>query len=161
MDNVPFFEEVRRQFDYLVKDYGFSVKQEFYAPEAFGNAVVELRSSEVGVRVLLDRGQVLVDIGPLSLPPESWFGLPSIVQFIASQAIDSEYIFPESWEDYDVMVSHQIERVANILRKYGTPVVAGSFKGWEEIGKRRGEEGEAEYRMLTGKRPPTSANKTG
>ncbi len=70
MNQHSFIERVRTSFQYLIDDYGFSVKDERYDPQSFGNSLVEFRSKETAIRLVLDRGQVLIDLGPTSMGSE-------------------------------------------------------------------------------------------
>ena len=118
MEQYVFVEQVKKRFRYLTDDYGFSVVDERYDPEAFGNSLVQFQSSLVGVRVALDRGQVLIDIGSSSEPQVSWFSLPNVVKYLAPELDELAYVFPERWDDYYHMVDWQVIRLAHLLQRY-------------------------------------------
>lgn len=158
MKQHTFAERVKKHFNYLIDDYGFSVVAEKYDPEAFGNSLVDFQSRTTAVRVLLDKGQVLIDIRPLTDPQSSWFNLASVVEFLAPEADEPVYIFPESWDDYYDMIDWQVSRVARVLRKYCAPVLQGEFSQWREMDERRSKSAEKGYRALTGRDFPQPVN---
>jgi hypothetical protein len=136
-----FAERVRQHFHYLVDDLGFSVMEESHDPEAFGNSLVRFRRHAVDVLVVLDRGQVLVDIRPRRAGlSSSQFGLASLVRFLAPESEEPAYVFPESWDAYHEMVEWQLKRLARVLRQYCLPVLTGEFSGWEALDARRAQE---------------------
>jgi hypothetical protein len=142
---------VKTGFQYLISDYGFSVTDERYDPQSFGNSLVEFRSKETAIRLVLDRGQVLVDLGPISWDPNSWCSLSSMMEVLAPEGGEPAYVFPETWESYSGMVDWQINRLARLLRQYCSLVLTGQFSGWKELARRRTKEAEDGYRALTGK----------
>jgi len=154
MKQHAFAEQVKKHFHYLVDDYGFSVVDEKHDPEAFGNSLVDFQSSTAVIRVLLDRGQVLVDIRPSIEPPTFWFDLGSLVEFLAPEADEPVYVFPETWDNYYEMIEWQVARLARVLRQYCALVLRGEFSQWREIDKRRKKSAEEGYRALTGKDLP-------
>ncbi len=153
MEQYVFAEQVKERFRYLIDDHGFSVVDERYDPEAFGNSLVDFQSSNTVIRVLLDRGQVLIDIGPCPRSPDYWFGLASVVEFLAPEADEPAYIFPETWDSYYDKIDWQVVRLARVLRQYCAPVLRGEFSRWKEMAERRSKEAGDIYRALTGKDP--------
>jgi len=158
MEQYSFIERVKTSFQYLVDDYGFSIANERYDPQSFGNSLVEFRSETTAIRLILDRSQVLVDLGPISWNPNSWFSLSSVMEFLAPEAGESAYVFPETWESYYDMIDWQVNRLAHILRRYCSLVLTGQFDAWEELERRRRKEAENGYKVLTGKDFPKKGN---
>jgi hypothetical protein len=153
MTQYRFTEQARRRFHYLIDDYGFSVVDERYDPDAFGNSLVRFRSSAVDVVLVLDRGQVLIDINPYPMIEDYQFGLPSVVEFLAAEAGEPVYVFPETWENYYDMIDSQLERLARVLRQRCSSILRGEFSDWEAMSDFRKKEAEEGYRRLTGKDP--------
>lgn len=75
MHRYMFTERVKEKFRYLVEEYGFSVADERYDPDAFGNSLVDYQSGKTTIRVLLDRGEVTIGVGPYPLASDCWFDL--------------------------------------------------------------------------------------
>jgi len=153
MTGSMFNEHVKGQFWYLIEDYGFSVLDERYDPEAFGNSLVDFQSDSVVMRVLLDRGQVMIDFRPSAGSPECWYGLNSVVEFFAPEFDGPACVFPETWDNYQGMIRWQVDRLASIVQRYCTQVLRGEFSGWEQIAETRSRNATSEYRALTGTSP--------
>jgi hypothetical protein len=125
MKRPEFFQQVRERFSYLMDDFGFSVIHEEYYPQSFGNALVVLESKDCRIRVLLEKEQVLVDVGPLSAPeewsshaPDYWFGLTYVTALLAPEAEPMAYQFPDTSLDRNARIDRQLVRLAGILRPY-------------------------------------------
>jgi hypothetical protein len=56
---------------FLFERYGASVVSNHYFPNAFGNAIVVIRTQKLKLRVVRDKDEVRVDIAPLD-EPEEW-----------------------------------------------------------------------------------------
>ena len=84
MEQYGFTDQVKKYFRYLTEDFGFSiVVEEKSNRQAFGNSLIQFRSNAVSVTVTLDRGQVLIDIGPYPEVPDYQFSLVSVMEFLA------------------------------------------------------------------------------
>ncbi|MBC7227547.1 MAG: hypothetical protein H5T61_09980 [Thermoflexales bacterium] len=113
MEQSAFFEQVRKHFRYL-ESYGFGIAYEEIFT-GFDNAEVVFQSEKCRIRVLLERGEVYVDIGPLP-PTEYWVDLAILVEFLTQGAETWQYEIPTG--DYQFRVEWQLARVANKLRHY-------------------------------------------
>ncbi|MEM3434463.1 MAG: hypothetical protein QXP27_09885 [Candidatus Methanomethyliaceae archaeon] len=153
MTGSMFNEHVKRRFRYLIENYGFLVIDEKYDPEAFGNSLVDFQSDSIVMRVLLDRGQAMVDFRPRAEPSETWYGLDSVIEFLAPEADEPTYIFPETWDNYQDMIKWQVDRLANVVQRYCARVLRGEFSEWEEMAEARSRKAISEYRALTGRSP--------
>lgn len=153
MTQYSFTDRAKEHFSYLMDDYGYSVAEERYEPEAFGNSLVRFHSRMVDISIVLDRGQVLVDISPYLSQSNYQFGLPSLLDFLRPGTETSVYVFPETWEDYDDMVEQQLVRLAHTLREDGGQLLTGEFSDWEAVYQREKKRAEEGYRKLTGKDP--------
>lgn len=148
-----FIEPIKRRFSFLTNDYHFQVVEELYAPEAFGNSLVQFRSTNVEITVVLDRGQVQVDIAPYPNVPNYRFGLPTLVEYLAPESGETDYVYPGELTDYDEKIDWQINRLATLLEQYGRPVLTGEFSAWQEVNERRQRQALLAYRQLTGREP--------
>ena len=79
-------EFIERYFDYLFKEYGFSVISETDF-DSFGNWVIVLQSDSSRIRFFQDRGEVSLAVGPLWSPPSwqagPWYDLSVITTFLS------------------------------------------------------------------------------
>ena len=126
-----FSDLVKQHFSYLLNDYGFAVADERYYPQAMGNAEVWLKSNLVGLRIVLDRGQVLVSLGPLSQPERDWFELYDVIRFFSPSL--NVYEFPEDFSDYKAALETQIKRLALVILHYCDPLLRSDFSMQEKI----------------------------
>jgi hypothetical protein len=113
-------------------EYGFSVVHEVYSPGIMGNAVVVFKSDTTGIKIVVDRSQVLVNIGKLTMPEEEWFELSDIVHFYAP-ALEDVYVFPRDFQNNQDTVELQVGRLAQIIRQYCEPLLKGDFSDENQI----------------------------
>jgi len=59
----------------------FEVVAEDYSPESFGNSFVELRSPNLCLRIVRERGQVYFETAPIS-DPADWHDAETMLQFL-------------------------------------------------------------------------------
>ncbi len=148
-----FIEPIKRQFSFLTSSYHFLVVEELCAPEAFGNSLVRYRSANVEITVVLDRGQVQVDIASIPNVSNYRFALPTLVEYLAPESGETDYVYPDELTDYYDKIDWQINRLATLLEQYGRPIFRGEFSAWHEVNERRQRQALLEYRKLTGKEP--------
>jgi len=154
MNDYVFADQAKTKFRYLIDSYGFTVVDELYDPEAFGNSLVQYRSASLDIYIILDRGRVLVDIAPYPNVSNYRFGLLSFIEYLAPELGEIEYIYPDEPEDYNGKIDWQVERVAGLLQQYcAEPVLTGEFSAWAELDERREKEALTAYRKMTGKDP--------
>lgn len=153
---TKFIDVTKTAFAFLL-DHGLQVAAEETQPTVFGNGFVEFRSADVGVLVTLERGQVLVNIGPVNAPSSGWFGLPTLLAFYAPELAAPAYRFPEAWAEYDEMVAQQVTRVADLVGRYCLGVLSASAEVWNDLEYLRTRSAERKYRALTGKPLPKGA----
>jgi len=153
MSDYQFAEAVKYKFGYLIEDYGYSVTDEEYHTEEFGNILVRFRSISLDIIVGLDRGQVYVDVSPRPSRPDYQFGLPTIIQSTAPEAEDFAYIYPEEPDDPYQRIDWQVSRVADLLRKYCSSVLKGEFASWDEMDQWRNQKVLGVYRAIKNKDP--------
>jgi len=153
MEQYDFSNKVKEQFQYLTEDYDFSITDEEYYSEGFGNIFVRYRSVSLDIAVGLDRGQVYVDVSPRPPRQDYQFGLPTIIQFTTPGAEDFTYIYPEEPDDPYQRINWQISRVAHLLRKYCSSVLKGEFTGWDEMDEWRRQKVLEVYRGIKNQDP--------
>ena len=144
-----FPEQVKKHFQYLVDDYGFSIVTK-HAPEIFGGSAVNYESDTIGVEIALDRGEVFGRIGPRCDPPETWNDIASLILFLFPQIPEPPYEYPERWNDPDAMIEWQVARLARITREHLAPVLKGEFSQWKQVTEYWRERGRALYKEQTG-----------
>jgi hypothetical protein len=153
MELNQFQELVERHFSYISTDERYSVAR-ILGSESFGNALIEYQSKETILRISLDKSQVLIDIKPRSTTHISWFGLPSLIEFLAPESNEAAYVFPDKWDDYDDMIEWQVKRVARILHQYCEPILSGKFTKWKKVEKMRLKKVRKDYKDITGENYP-------
>ena len=124
MTQEPFYHKVKRHFQGLVERHKLSVVHEDRYPESYGNSIVVLESDHCRIRVLLERGQVFLEVGPVSAPvdwltsaPDLWFDLTMLTSFVCSGADRWEYALPEDGFT-DEFTESELRRLASILERY-------------------------------------------
>jgi hypothetical protein len=122
MSQKGFSEQVRKHFRYLIDDYGFSIVDEQHRPAFGGWSLVVFQSCNTLIRVELDRGRVLVDLGPRPEVPIYSFSLSTVIEFLAPGAEEPAYVFPEKWGDYS-KVDWQVRRLARVLLQFRRKVL--------------------------------------
>jgi hypothetical protein len=130
---------VRQHFRYLTDEYGFSLARDAYFPESMENADMLFVSSQTGVRIVLDRGQVLINIGSLLQPQQEWFEFSDVVHFFAPET-EPVYIFSQDNSNYHATIESQVIRVARLMHQYCEPLLRGDFSmqsGIREIERQR------------------------
>ena len=153
MDLNQFQELVVRHFSYISADKRFSMVRNL-GSESFGNALIEYQSKETILQISLDKSQVLIDIKPRSMTHTSWFGLPSLIEFLSPESNEAAYVFPDKWDDYDDMIEWQVKRVARILHQYCEPILSGKFTKWKKVAEMRLKKVQKEYKDITGEDYP-------
>lgn len=130
MNQSSFARQIIYRFGYLFDDYGFSVVHEEDHSQSGHNAIVVLESPDCRIRVLQEREQILVDVGPLIAPedwstpaPDLWFGLTYVTGFLSDGYDQWEYEYPDTSVDHDSRVDRQLIRLAHILLPYCSQIV--------------------------------------
>ena len=125
-------EFIKQHFQYLVDEYSFSIDHEGYSPEVMGNAEVVLKSASTVVKVVVDRSQVLLNIGELSWPEKDWFEFSDVVQFF-NPNLKEVYDFSVGSLDNQAYIESQTKRLALLLRQFCEPLLIGDFSMQDEI----------------------------
>ena len=127
-------ELITLHFSYLISDYGFHIEKREFDYSAMGNAIVEFRSSSIGIEIVVDRNAVSISVGDQLDEKQEWVELTFALKYYAP-ALKNAYVFPEktsdnTWED---VVKNQLDRLARILRDYCEPLLKGDLSTMERI----------------------------
>jgi hypothetical protein len=125
---------IKQYFQYLIDTYGFFIDHEQYSPEIMGNTEIVYKSTQIGIRIIIDRGQVLVNIGNPSWPESDWFEFSDVVHYFSPE-VKFIYAFQDNVQDEQIDVEAQIKRVARMCNQYCGPILRGDFSMQEQIRK--------------------------
>lgn len=127
-----FTELVKKHFDFLLKQYGFSIVHEDYYPDIMGNSWIVFTSHGTGISIVLDKGQVLMNVGPSSLSREKWYEFSDIISFFAPDQ-KPVYVFPDGFSEYKDALENQVSRLARLMEEYCRPILQGDFSMQNQI----------------------------
>ena len=111
-----YFTQVRKHFQFLVDEYGFSVEREVDGGRYLMVVFRQAGSSYPNIcriRVPYQEGRVQVDVAPIS-SPEDWFGLATIIQYLTPEA-EGRWTYDEV---YDPKPETQLENLAKVVRAH-------------------------------------------
>lgn len=123
---TPTNELIKKAFMFLIDEYGYTVESEIYSPEIMGNSVVIYNSQSTGIKVVVDRSQVLINIGELSLPEKEWLEFGDVIKYFNPE-INEAYDFSRGSLDNQAYIESQAKRLALLLRQYCDPLLRGDF----------------------------------
>lgn len=156
MSHDIFFDQVRKHFRYLIEDYGFSVVEEEVVP-SFDNRIVVLRSNDCSIRIVRDRGDVLIQVGPCSAsetgwrdsPGHLWFDLGTVIAFLSPRSEARKwqwfYASPDAALDRDASTDWQLAdlaaklqpKVEQVCQLFEEDVLKQKWRELEEFRERR------------------------
>jgi hypothetical protein len=122
MERPIFFDQVKQHLQFLIDDYQFSVIEERYYPDAFGDCLVLMQSRDCRVSVGLDRGAVFVKVGSLAAAdldsPNSWFDIMNVTAFVTQGSPQEPlaYELPDDALDPAAKTDWQLSRLSKILQ---------------------------------------------
>lgn len=153
-------ELITLYFNYLITDFGFHVQKRLFDYSAMGNAIVEFRSSSIGIEIVTDRNAVSISVGDQLDEKREWVEFAFVLKHYAP-ALEHVYVYPEytpgnTWDD---IVLPQLDRLAKILRDYCEPLLKGDLSAMEKIKKIEREEVakmEAEWSNAAGRNRKSS-----
>jgi hypothetical protein len=124
MKTDEFFQRVKEHFRYLVDDYAFSVIKEESYPSVAGGAV-HWQSRDCRIAVVLERGDVFVEIGGQSGPEA--FELGIIIAFLTPTSTPRDWLvfspILDRHLDYDVRINEQVRWLSDKLRLYMDKII--------------------------------------
>lgn len=125
-----FADLVKDHCRFLLEAYGFRVERESLDADHFGNSIVVMRSGDVRIGFLKDRGVVRIDISPIvryDVFERGSFDLSFVVRFLSPHAPEYNYIV---WGEPE---ADTIIRVADILARYCVQLLSGKFDDWAAL----------------------------
>jgi len=114
----PFPNAINNYFDFL-NDYGFSViEKEEVNTKVMGNGYFLFMSETTGVAIVLDRGQVLMNIGKSNQDRKDWLDWSIAIKAYAPDV--KAY-------DFEMDIDSQVKRVSELLKQYCVKLLEGDF----------------------------------
>lgn len=155
MENSNFPRLVRKYFSYLENTYGFhSVNEHMYGSEPFSDGIIEFQSATTVVTVQKDRWDVFVNIRPSSEPEIAELSINIIVDFLTNEKEIYLEKYPKAPSSIETRVDYQLITYAELLKKYGVPLLRGDFSWWLDACKYFLKRMQDHYRSHTGKELP-------
>jgi hypothetical protein len=84
-------EELRKGASYLFDEMGFTILEQEYLADVFGNSYVILSNGDIRIRFIRDRGQVFAEFAALS-EPNQWWDLARVLEFLNMAVLHNKYI---------------------------------------------------------------------
>jgi hypothetical protein len=103
-------DRVKRAFPYLDGANGFTLVEDQYYPDHFGNEVVVLESSDLRLRFTKDRCDVSVEIGSWA-ETEQWYPLSDVVDIIVRRVGGGEQNGPYDFNFLGSWLGTHLHRV--------------------------------------------------
>jgi hypothetical protein len=146
-------EIINKHFGFLITEYKFRVAKEEHSPDAMGNAYVTFVSASIGLRIAVDRGQVLLNVGSVSDKEKDWFDFTDVIAFFNS-SVENPYFFVEKTDENttEEIIEVQVKRLASLLQRDCKPMLSGMVlmkDKIKEIERRRVEKMLAELNKLS------------
>ncbi len=85
--SIPLKQKVTELLPWLFKDYGLRVVEDDFDPESFGNSLVVLKSSDLVVRFVRDRGQVSAEVAS-PFDPGTWWNLEHVCELTTGRSVE-------------------------------------------------------------------------
>ncbi len=92
---IPLKQQVINDQPWLFDDLGFSIVEDDYRPDAFGNSFVTLESTILRLRFVRDRGQVWADVGSPT-DPKTWWHLLFVLEAVLGKRPDLRFDLDEA-----------------------------------------------------------------
>jgi hypothetical protein len=143
-----------------VRDYDFSVVEELYGPEPFSDGLVEFRSEHAIVSIRLDRGDVLIRIGPIAEPEIARVSIQTAAEALSQGKVKAIIAPREMPNNFEERIDFQLAKYASALRQYCEPILRADFSDWLSLNRFALEKMQKEYRALTGQSLPDNERLT-
>ena len=150
MKKQKFNDVVKQHFNYLIVEYGFLVKEELTVsgnPLSRGMVTYMMAKEpenpvlkQTLIRIILDRGYVLLEFGSKDLESREYFSVAEIVPFVASGVNVYEKI-DFSRDPYEI-IETQVKKLSDFLLLYCIPFLKGDFSIGDRIFEHRSKERE-------------------
>lgn len=134
MPEQTFVELTKKYFGFLIFDYGFTIEGQIdnvENPLWRGRVVFRapwkesLNRKQTVVRVTLDRGYVLLDIGYLNMTSKEWLDLADIIR-LQDPSI-TVYTKPDFTKDPNSIIEGELKRISKLTRQYCGSFLNGDF----------------------------------
>jgi hypothetical protein len=137
MQSSAFSKLVRKYFDYLTDKFEFSITEERFYPESFGDAIVVFQSPTSFLTVTRERGDVLLEMGPMPNPGKKAYNLGEIIEFLAPDEWKGlkVFVFPDLPEKPEDSTEIQVRHLSSLVGQYAEPILRGNFSRWEDLEK--------------------------
>ncbi|MBL0319872.1 MAG: hypothetical protein IPP74_11375 [Alphaproteobacteria bacterium] len=83
-------EDIKRNFNFLILNYGFKIDEVRYDETDFGNAYVEYKNQDITIRIIRERGEYFMDINKNRT--DEWFSFFYFIKLISPQELVSKNI---------------------------------------------------------------------
>jgi hypothetical protein len=132
MDYSEFEKMVKKYFHFLEDDFHFFYYHQVDSPymEIF------FTSDKTGIRIVLDRGTVEVQVGKITDPLHKWFELVDIMRYFAPEINDVDKFVPIL---STILIEEQLLQIASWIKTYCRPLLIGDFSREMEINEVRSQ----------------------
>ena len=113
---------LKQTYEFLIEEYGFRVKHAQYSPGFMGNSQIIYELNDIAISIVVDRGQVLINIGSTIKPVKEWFEFTDVIHYFDPN-LDIVYDYFENLDNANERIIQQANRLAQLLRKYCTPIL--------------------------------------
>lgn len=150
MPKKSFTNLVKDHFGYLISDFGFSISEESAVSEKSWSGGIMVYASGPGkqkaegmqllIKIILDRGYVLIDFDSPHVNTRDLIGLTEVMRLVApDQDLDEKIDFSKRPIE---VIEPQIQKLAYILRHYCTSLLQGDLSFLEQVmeSRNRGRE---------------------
>ena len=118
-------ELVEDSFGWLLDEFRFNVIHKESYPKDYDNSIVVFESNECRLRIMSERGNVFVEVGPLHAPldwatqaPALWFDISDIIPYLTHA--DGEWQYPLRSDDpaTSSSIADQLMGISAALRPF-------------------------------------------
>jgi len=136
MRQENFFDLVKQNFEYLLKEYGYSITTSNLSSDILDYGIVEYRTNKAIISIQLDRNDVIIILGPINEPEIVWLSIENVVNYL--NFINNES-FIDLCNDFDnnteFRMKTRISKCAKVLKDSCQNFLIGDFSQWPEICK--------------------------
>jgi predicted DNA-binding protein YlxM (UPF0122 family) len=125
MDSMEFERLIKKYMDFLVTEFYFSSQQmDYQYMEKY------YISDKTGIRLVLDGGNVEMQIGRITNPTREWHEFVDIMRYFAPEINDVNMFVPTLTT---LLVDNQLNQMALWMKAYCHPLLIGDFSMEMEI----------------------------